>query len=271
MKNELFRIEGKVVVITGGYGILGSNIAKYLASEGAYIAILGRSREKGDLLANTIKSTGGEASFFSCNVMSKEDLERCNTAILELYGKIDILINAAGGNMPGATIPADKTIFDVNVEDLRKVIDLNLFGTILPSLTFAKSMVDNGKGNIINIASMSSFRPLTRVMGYGIAKAAVANFTQYMAGELSGKFGDQFRVNAIAPGFFITTQNHDLMLNSDGSYSERAQSILAHTPFHRFGEADELLGIIHYLASDASSFVNGSIIEVDGGFNAFSI
>lgn len=271
MHNKLFEIRGKVIVITGGYGILGSQMAQYLASEGASIAILGRSPEKGRSLVNTIVSAGGEASFFECDVMDKEQLERCSTDIVKQYGKIDVLINAAGGNMPGATIAADKTIFDLNIEDTKKVIDLNLFGTIVPSLVFAKTMVDKGQGNIINIASMSSFRPLTRVMGYGIAKAAVANFTQYMAGELSGKFGDQFRVNAIAPGFFITTQNHDLMLNKDGSYSERAQSILAHTPFRRFGKSNELLGIVHYLISDASSFVNGSIIEVDGGFNSYSI
>lgn len=271
MKNNLFDITGKVIVITGGYGVLGSDMARYLAKEHASIVVLGRSPQKGQQLISEIRTAGGEASFLPCDVLEKKQLEKINHEILNKYGHIDVLINAAGGNMPGAVIPPDKTIFDINIEDFRKVIDLNLFGTVLPTLVFAKAMVNNGHGNIINIASMASFRPLTRVMGYGVAKAAVANFTQYMAGELSIKFGDRFRVNAIAPGFFITTQNKDLMLNKDGSFTERAKSVVAHTPFRRFGEADELLGAIHYLVSDASAFVNGSIIEVDGGFNSYSI
>jgi len=271
MHNKLFDIKGKVVIITGGYGVIGSHIAQYLASEGVSVIIIGRSSEKGNALVGTIKSSGGQASFYQSDVTEKEQLEYCNSEILKQYGYIDTLINAAGGNMPGAIIAPDKTIFDLDLEELKKVIDLNLFGTILPTLVFAKSMVDNGQGNIINMASMSSYRPLTRVMGYGIAKAAIVNFTHYMAGELSIKFGDKFRVNAVAPGFFITTQNHDLMICNDGSYSQRAKSIIAHTPFRRFGEVDELLGIIHYLISGASTFVNGSVIEVDGGFNSFSI
>lgn len=271
MKNNLFDVKGKVVAITGGYGILGSDMAEYLAAQGASVAILGRSQEKGNELVNKIKSKGGEAAFFGCDVLHQEQLAANCSDILKKYGRVDVLINAAGGNMPGAIIPPDKTIFDINVEDFRKVIDLNLFGTVLPTLAFAKAMVDGGHGNIINIASMSSFRPLTRVMGYSVAKAAVANFTQYMAGELAIKFGDKFRVNAIAPGFFITTQNKNLMLNKDGSYTDRAKSVVAHTPFRRFGESDELLGAIHYLVSDASAFVNGTIIEVDGGFNSYSI
>ncbi|WP_029905283.1 SDR family oxidoreductase [Prevotella sp. 10(H)] len=271
MKNTLFNIDGKVVLITGGYGILGSQMSEYLASEGAKVVILGRSQEKGEALANKIRAKGHEAMFLISDALNEENLEQNKADILKAYGKIDVLINAAGGNIPGATIPPDKTIFDVNTEALKNVIDLNLFGTITPTLVFAKAMVDGGKGNIINIASMSSFRPLTRVMGYGMAKAAVANFTEYMAGELSTKFGDNFRVNAIAPGFFITDQNRNLMLNPDGSYTERAKSVIAHTPFRRFGRSEELLGAIHYLVSDASSFTNGSILVVDGGFNSYSI
>ncbi|WP_419032015.1 SDR family oxidoreductase [Dysgonomonas gadei] len=271
MKNSLFNIDGKVVLITGGYGILGSQMAEYLASEGAKVVILGRSKEKGEALAAKIKAKGNEAMFLVSDAMNEENLVQNREEILKAYGKIDVLINAAGGNMPGATIPPDKTIFDVKVDAFKDVIDLNLFGTVIPTLVFAKAMVDNGKGNIINIASMSSFRPLTRVMGYGVAKAAVANFTEYMAGELSAKFGEGFRVNALAPGFFITEQNRNLMLNPDGSYTDRAKSVIAHTPFRRFGESEELLGAIHYLVSDASSFVNGSILVVDGGFNTFSI
>ncbi|MDR2954890.1 MAG: SDR family oxidoreductase [Prevotella sp.] len=271
MKNNLFCIEGKVVVITGGYGILGSQMAMYLAEEGVRVVILGRSKEKGEELEKKIKSNGGDATFFVSDVMDEENLVQNREDILNKYGKIDVLINAAGGNMPGATIPPDKTIFDVEIDALRKVVDLNLFGSILPTFIFAKAMVDHKYGNIINIASETSFRPLTRVMGYGVAKAAIANFTKYMAGELAIKFGDSFRVNAIAPGFFITEQNRALMINPDGTYSDRAKSVLAHTPFRRFGESEELLGAIHYLISDASKFVNGSILVVDGGFDSFSI
>lgn len=271
MKKNIFDIQDKVVAITGGYGILGAQMAEYLAEQGAKVVILGRSKEKGEALAEKIRLSGNEATFFVSDVLNKANLEENREAIVSKYDKIDVLINAAGGNMPGATIPPDKTIFDIDVSAFRDVIDLNLFGSVLPTLVFAKAMVDNGKGNIINIASESSFRPLTRVMGYGVAKAAVANFTKYMAGELSLKFGDNFRVNAIAPGFFITEQNRSLLLNPDGSYTDRAKSIVAHTPFRRFGESDELLGSIHYLVSDASGFVNGSILVVDGGFDSFTI
>lgn len=271
MKNNLFCVEGKVIAITGGYGVLGTQMAIYLAGQGAKVVILGRSKEKGENLVERIRESGGEAAFFVSDVLNQDNLEQNQKDILKVFGKLDVLINAAGGNMPGATIPPDKTIFDVEVKAFKDVIDLNLFGTVLPTLVFSKTMVNNGKGNIINIASMSSFRPLTRVMGYGVAKAAIANFTEYMAGELATKFGDNFRVNALAPGFFITEQNRNLMLNPDGSYSERAKTVLAHTPFRRFGKSEELLGAIHYLASDASSFVNGTVLVVDGGFNSYSI
>lgn len=271
MKNSLFNIEDKVVLITGGYGVLGAKMAEYLAKEGAKIVILGRSKEKGNALVAKIKEEGGEAVFYVSNVLDETNLKQNREQIIQKYGKIDVLINAAGGNMPGATISPEKTIFDVKIDALKDVVDLNLFGTVLPTMIFAHPMVENKKGNIINIVSASSFRPLTRVMGYGMAKSAVANFTEYMAGELALKFGSEFRVNAIAPGFFITEQNRNLLLNTDESYTKRAQTILAHTPFNRFGEPEELLGAIHYLVSDASSFVNGSILTVDGGFNSFSI
>lgn len=271
MKNNLFSIEGKVIVITGGYGILGSSMSTYLASQGAKVVILGKDTVKGSALVAQIKENGGEAVFLRSDVLSKPILEENKDEILSIYGKIDILINAAGGNMPGATIPPDKTIFDLGIEDFRKVVDLNLFGTVLPTLVFAQAMVNNGSGNIVNIASESALRPLTRVVGYGAAKAAVVNFTKYMAGELAAKFGSNFRINAMAPGFFLTDQNRSLLTNPDGSYTARAESILAHTPFKRFGEADELLGSLHYLISDASKFVTGTVLVIDGGFDAFSI
>ncbi len=271
MKNNLFCIENKVIVITGGCGVLGSDMAQYLADQGAKIVILDRVEDKGNELVSKIKSKGNAALFLVTDVLNKQILEQNRDEIIQTYGRIDVLVNAAGGNMPGATIAPDKTVFDLEIDDFKKVVDLNLFGTAIPTMVFAKAMVDNGAGNIINIASESALRPLTRVVGYGAAKAAVANFTKYMAGELALKFGEKFRVNALAPGFFITEQNRTLLTNPDGSYTDRAKTILAHTPFNRFGEADELLGSLHYLISDASKFVSGTILVIDGGFDAFSI
>lgn len=271
MKEKLFDIEGKVVVITGGSGVLGSEMARYLAGEGAKVVVLDRMPEKGEELVADIRTKGGDALFLLTDVLDQEILAENREAILTTYGKIDVLINAAGGNMAGATISPGQTIFDIAIDDFRKVVDLNLFGTVIPTMVFAKSMVAGGAGVIVNMASESALRPLTRVMGYGAAKAAVANFTKYMAGELAIKFGPTFRVNALAPGFFITEQNRTLMTNPDGTYSDRAKTILEHTPFRRFGEADELLGSLHYLISDASRFVTGTVLVVDGGFDAFSI
>lgn len=269
--NDLFDINGKVAVITGGSGVLGGAMSEYLASRGAKVAILARNEEKGSALAGKIRSEEHDAMFLRTDVTDRSILEDNCSRILASYGKIDILVNCAGGNMPGATIPPDKTIFDIEIEDFRKVVDLNLFGTVIPTMVFAKAMLSTGGGSIVNIASESALRPLTRVMGYGAAKAAVVNFTKYLAGELAIKFGNTFRVNAMAPGFFITEQNRTLMTNPDGSYSDRAKTILAHTPFGRFGEADELLGSLHYLVSDASRFVTGTVLVIDGGFDAFSI
>ena len=271
MNNNLFCVKDKVVLITGGCGILGSDMAQYLAAQGCKVVILDRVEDKGKELVDKIKSEGGEAMFLVTDVLNKEILEKNREDIVKAYGKIDVLVNAAGGNMPGATTAPDKTIFDLEIDAFKKVVDLNLFGTVIPTMVFAKSMVDNGAGNIINIASESALRPLSRVAGYGAAKAAVANFTKYMAGELALKFGENFRVNALAPGFFITAQNKDLLLNPDGSYTDRSKTILAHTPYGRFGEADELLGSLHYLIADASKFVSGTVLVIDGGFDAFSI
>lgn len=271
MYPDLFCIEGKVIVLTGACGVLGTQMSQYLAAKGAKIVLLDRSADKGPVLEKQITDAGGDAVFFTSDVLDKASLEQNRADILARYGTIDVLVNAAGGNMPGATVPPDKTIFDLNIDDFKKVVDLNLFGTVLPSLVFAEAMVPRKAGNIINIASESALRPLTRVAGYGAAKAAVLNFTKYLAGELALKFGPGFRANAMAPGFFITEQNRTLLTNPDGSYTDRANTILAHTPFGRFGEADELLGSLHYLVSDASKFVTGTLLVIDGGFDAFSI
>lgn len=268
---NLFSIENKVILLTGGSGILGSCMARYLAAEGARVVVLDRNEEAGNQLANEIKAAGHEALFLVTDVLNQEILENNKKDILAKYGRIDVLINAAGGNMAGATISPDQTIFDLKLDAFRKVVDLNLFGTVIPTMVFAQAMVAQKQGCIINISSESALRPLTRVVGYGAAKAAVSNFTQYMAGELATKFGQGLRVNAMAPGFFITEQNRTLLTNPDGSYTDRAHTILAHTPFGRFGEPEELLGTLQWLASDASAFVNGVVVPIDGGFDAFSI
>jgi len=268
---NLFDVKGKVILITGGAGILGRGMAEYMADQGCKVVILDRSEEAGNTLVAELAAKGAEAAFYYCDVLNKEVLEQNAADILARFGSIDILVNAAGGNMPGATIGPDKTIFDLEVEAFKKVVDLNLFGTVLPTMVFAKIMVEQKKGSIINISSESAIRPLTRVVGYGASKAAVTNFTKYMATELATKFGAGLRVNAIAPGFFLTEQNRALMTNPDGSLTARGEKIIDHTPFGRFGDPDELFGTLHWLASDASKFVTGTLIVVDGGFDVFCI
>lgn len=268
---ELFNIQGKVIVITGGTGVLGTSMAEYLASHGAKMAVLARNKEKGNALIDRVKSKGGDALFLQTDVTDEVVLKQNAEEIIGRYGKIDALINGAGGNMPGATIGPKNTIFDLKMDDFRKVVDLNLMGTVVPTVVFAEYMVKEKRGNIINVSSASALRPLSRVAGYGAAKAAVTNFTKYMAGELAMKFGEDFRVNALCPGFFITEQNRNLLTNPDGTYSDRGNTIIAHTPFGRFGDPEDLLGTLHYLVSDASKFVTGTVAVVDGGFDAFSI
>ena len=260
MKN-LFDIKDKVIVLTGGCGILGRNIANYLAEQGAKIVVLDRVEEAGRELEAELNQKS-EALFLVTDVLNKEVLEENKKAILERFGTIDVLLNAAGGNMPGA---------DLDVDAFRKVVDLNLFGTVLPTMVFVDVMAKNKKGAIVNFCSESALRPLTRVVGYGSAKAAIGNYTRYMATELATKFSPELRVNAIVPGFLLTNQNRALLTNPDGSYTDRAKTIIAHTPCGRFAEPEELFGTIHYLISDASSFVTGTLSVVDGGFDAFSI
>ena len=263
MKN-LFDIRGRVVVVTGGAGILGRSICVYLAGQGARVAVLDRDEKAGEALVGEIRAAGGDALFFATDVLNRE-------VLLGAWGQIDILLNAAGGNMGGATIAPDKSFLDLEIEAFRKVVDLNLFGTVLPTTVFGEAMTARRKGVIVNFCSESALRPLTRVVGYGAAKAAIANYTKYMAAELAMKFSPEMRVNAIVPGFLLTNQNRALLTNEDGSYTDRARTIIAHTPAGRFAEPEELLGTIHYLVSDASSFVTGALAVVDGGFDAFSI
>ena len=270
---NLFDISGKVAVMTGACGILGTTIVKYFAAQGAKVVILDleRTSELAASIISDIEAAGGEAVFFPTNVLDKSVLEENYNRIMERYGRIDILLNAAGGNMASATVPPDKTIFDLDIDAVKKVTELNLFGTIMPTMVFAKAMAEQKSGSIINFASESALRPLTRVAGYGVAKAAVANWTTYLCAELAMKFGEGIRVNAIAQGFLLTNQNRTLLTNPDGSLTDRSHTILAHTPIGRFLEPEELLGTLHWLASDASKAVTGTVAVVDGGFDAFSI
>ena len=268
---NLFDVQDKVILLTGGCGILASSMARYFAAKGAKIVVLDRLEDKGNELVAELKAKGGEAAFFYCDVLKKEVLEKCREDILALYGRIDVLVNAAGGNQAGATIAPDQTFFDLDMKAFGGVMNLNLIGTVLPTQVFAVPMTKQGKGVILNMSSETSLRPLTRVVGYGCAKSSINSFTKFMAGELAIKFGEGLRVNAIAPGFFLTTQNRELMTNPDGSPSDRCQKIVAHTPFGRLGQPEELLGTIHWLISDASAFVTGVVVPIDGGFDAFSI
>ncbi|MGN0036750.1 MAG: SDR family oxidoreductase [Bacteroidaceae bacterium] len=271
MKNNLFDLTNEVVVITGGTGVLGRCIAAYLAEQGAKVAILARKEDAGNQLAADIRAKGNEASFYRTDVLDEQALQRTKDAILQRYGRIDVLINAAGGNMTGATIAPDQTFFDLSVDAFRSVVDLNLFGTVLPTQVFGQDLATRNKGVVLNFCSESGLRPLTRVVGYSAAKAAIANFTKYLATELATKFGNGVRVNSIAPGFFLTEQNRTLLTHPDGSLTDRAKTIIAHTPFRRFGEPEDLCGTVHYLISNASRFVTGTVAIVDGGFDAFSI
>lgn len=271
MKKNLFDITGYVVVITGGTGVLGRTIAKYLAEQGAKVAILGRKDDVGNSIVEEIVNAGGEASFYKTDVMNKEVLEQNRADILARYGKIDTLLNAAGGNMKGATIGPDQNFFDLDPAQFQTVLNLNLTGTVIPTQVFLEPIVKQGKGSIINFSSMAAFRPMTRVCGYAAAKAGISNFTAYMAHECAKKFGETIRVNAIAPGFFITEQNRSLLTNPDGTYTERGQDVIRQTPFGRMGDPEELCGTIHYLMSDAAKFVTGTVAVVDGGFNIFAM
>jgi len=269
--NELFSVKGQVVVITGGTGVLGRCIAKYLAKEGAKVVIMGRKAEVGDKIVADIKAEGGEAMFLVTDVMNVQKVEENLQDILKAYGRVDALLNAAGGNMPGATIAPTGNFFDLDPEQFKRVLDLNLTGTVIPTQVFLKPMVEQGKGSIINFSSMAAFRPMTRVCGYAAAKAGISNFTAFMANEVATKFTEKIRVNAIAPGFFLTEQNLLLLTDGKGNLTERGKDVIRQTPFKRFGEPEELCGTVQYLLSEASKFVTGTVAVVDGGFNTFAM
>jgi NAD(P)-dependent dehydrogenase (short-subunit alcohol dehydrogenase family) len=266
----MFNIAKRVAVITGASGALAQSIATSLAEAGVKLALLTRNNEALWSLVKEIRANGGVAQSYEADILSEESLQSVKKDIVKDFGRIDILLNIAGGNLPGATIAPDKTIFDMSMGDFKKVTDLNLNGTVLPSLIFGKVMAEQQEGVIINYSSMAVDRVITRVAGYSASKAAMENFTRWLAVEMATKFGDKIRVNAIAPGFFIGNQNKALLTNPDGSYTERGNAIIRNTPMGRFGEAEELNGAVHFLCSDAARFITGVVLPIDGGFSTFS-
>lgn len=266
----MFSIKDKVVVITGGYGVLGASMARCLAGQGAHVVIVGRKAEKGEALAAELSALGTEALFCKADVLDRKAVTAAREEIVAKWGKIDVLINAAGGNMPGATIMPDKSFMDIDFSAFGDVVNLNLLGTVIPTVIFGEQMAKQKHGSIINISSMTAQRVVTRVVGYSASKSAIDNFTRWMAVEMAKKVGEGVRVNAIAPGFFLTEQNRTLMTNPDGSLSDRAKDVVRVTPFGRLGEAEELHGAVVFFASDASKFITGTVLPVDGGFSIFS-
>jgi len=268
--HNLFDISGRVAVVTGGYGVLGGSMAECLAEAGVKVGILGRRQEAAEARAATLRSQGGQALALTADVIERSQVLAAREQVLAAWGRIDILINAAGGNRPAATIGPDQNVFDLSMEAFDEVTDLNLKGTVIPTLIFGETMAEQHKGSILNISSMAAQQAVTKVVGYSVAKAGVDLFTKWMAVEMARQFGPGMRVNAIAPGFFIADQNRDLLIHPDGSYTERGKTIIAHTPLGRFGVAEELHGVVRWLCSDAASFVTGVVVPVDGGFSAFS-
>lgn len=266
---ERFSLKGKVIVVTGGTGILGKAFVKGLAEAGAKICIIGRSQEKAAERVKLVETLGGDALAVVADVMDEHSIREAKERIVEKWGTIDGLVNAAGGNIPGATIAPEDSIFDNKIGDTIKAIELNLFGTIIPTMIFGEVMAEKGTGSIINISSLAASRPITRVLGYTVAKHGVDGFTKWMATELALRYSNRIRVNAIAPGVFLTEQNRTLLTNEDGSYTERADKFVQNTPFQRLGDPSELEGTLVYLLSDASAFVSGETIFVDGGFNSW--
>lgn len=269
--NQLFNIKDKYYALSGSTGTLGGSIATYLVENGAKVILMGRSTNKlNDKCAELNTINNGCATSFVVNLLNEDELIVVKNRIAAEYGNLDGLINLVGGNVPGATLNAEQTIYDIEIKDTKNVIDINLYGTVIPTIVLSELMANQGHGSIINISSMASKQAISRVLGYSIAKAGVDIFTKWMANELTSKYNDKVRVNAIAPGFFIGNQNRRLLINENGSYTSRGESIIKNTPMGRFGEASELNGMVHYLLSDASSFVTGEIFDVDGGFSSFS-
>lgn len=269
---NLFGLSGKVAVVTGATGTLGGEMARGLARAGARVGILGRREERAAEVVAEIENAGGEALALPADVLDRQQLEVARNAVMARWGRLDILVNAAGGNVPEATVAADAEVFGLSEDALGRVLDLNLLGTVLPSLVFGEVMARESEpeGCIVNVSSMAAQRTLTGVVGYSAAKAAVENFTRWMAVELARKHGPGLRVNAVAPGFFLGEQNRAMLVQESGGLTERGRKIVEHTPAGRFGEPEELVGTLIWLCSPAAKFVTGVVVPVDGGFGAYS-
>lgn len=266
----MFSLEGKVIVVTGATGVLGHSFIKAISNAGAVVGVLGRNEKVANERVNEIISKGGKAITLIANVQNENELQESCKKVIDAFGKIDGLVNAAGGNVPEAVLQPGDDIFSMNVDGMKKAMDVNLWGTVLPTLIFGKAIAENNGGNIVNISSVSVPRTLTKVLGYSMGKSAVESFNKWMAVELANRYGDKIRMNALVPGFFLTEQNRTLLTKEDGSYTTRGESVIKQTPFHRFGDPDELAGALVWLLSDASKFVTGTTITVDGGFTSFS-
>lgn len=270
---ELFSLQGQVAVVTGGTGVLGGAMARGLAKAGAKVGTLGRREERARQVVTEIEEAGGEAMPLVADVLSHEQLEAARDAVLERWGRVDILINAAGGNVPAATLAPEASVFDLPEDAFRQVFDLNLIGTLLPTQVFGPPIAEqarDGGGSIVNVSSATAARAVSRVVGYSAAKGAVENFTRWLGVELARKHEGRLRVNAIAPGWFITEQNEKVMLEADGSLTPRSRTVISHTPAGRFGEPEELVGTTIWLCSPGARFVNGIVVTVDGGFGAWT-
>jgi NAD(P)-dependent dehydrogenase (short-subunit alcohol dehydrogenase family) len=266
-----YDFKGHTAVVTGGTGVLGGEMACGLAALGANVAILGRNLDAGRAVCDRMGENSKNAEVIACDVSDADSVQKAATRVQERFGRVDSLINAAGGNNPKATTNPEQPFFGLSAEALRWVLDLNVLGTILPSQAFAKLMAQQKRGVILNITSMAAVRPLTRVGAYSAAKAAISNFTQWLAVHLAQEYSADIRVNAIAPGFFLGHQNRALLIDTKtGQLTPRGQSIINHTPMGRFGSPEDLLGATFWLLSPASAFVTGAVIPVDGGFGAFS-
>lgn len=265
-----FSLKNKVIVITGATGVLGEAFVKGVTDNGAAVVLIGRNKDIGEERVKTLSAAGKDALFVAADVLSPADLEKAKTIVLEKYGHIDGLVNGAGGNVPEAVVQPGSDMFNLDMDGLRKAFELNLFGSILPGTVFGPSLVESGKGAIVNISSMAAQSAITRVLGYSMAKAAIDSYTKWMCVEAAARYGGALRVNAIAPGFFITHQNRRLLTNEDGSHTARGEAVIRNTPFKRFGEPEELIGALIWLLSDAAAFVSGEVICVDGGFHIFS-
>jgi NAD(P)-dependent dehydrogenase (short-subunit alcohol dehydrogenase family) len=266
----MFSLKGKVIVVTGGTGVLGYSFVKCLSQAGAAIGILGRNEKVSNDRAKEITDAGGSAIALIADVLNEKQLVSCREKVMKVYGKIDGLVNAAGGNVPEGILQPEDDLFALNMEGMKKAMDINLWGTVLPTKVFGKSIIESGNGSIVNISSVSASRPLTKVLGYSMAKAAVESFNKWFSIEMANRYGDKIRMNAIVPGFFITEQNRALLTDGKGGLSNRGQKVINHTPFKRFGQPSELEGALVWLMSDASKFVTGTVVTVDGGFTANS-